>query len=148
LTGTSSQTTFRFGAACFSYLVPDSYPYWIPRPYIPISRRCATASSAKISGIIYCWTCSSNWWSSEVTPPGSHLSLTCYYIVYARDNFAIVLSVSFLFPETMSIIGRIRDLYHVQNSFDAPASPKSAEKSIVARSPDLNDPKDFPDQNE
>jgi sugar porter (SP) family MFS transporter len=154
LTGTSSSDKHSaLVAAVFSlFWYQMSYPFgFLGLTFLYSTEVAPPHLRAKISGISNCWTWLFNFVVVEVTPTGFATITYRYYIVYAAINFAIVLSVYFLFPETNGrSLEEMDEIFTVsKNIFDAPRVAQTLpRRSHSSQDSDLNDPKDFQIRNE
>jgi sugar porter (SP) family MFS transporter len=101
---------------------------------------------AKISGISNCWTWLFNFVVVEVTPTGFATINYRYYIVWAAINFAIVLSVYFLFPETNGrSLEEMDEIFTMSNNiFHAPRVARTlARRSHTDHESNSKEPKDL-----
>jgi sugar porter (SP) family MFS transporter len=154
LTGTSSSGKHSaLVAAVFSlFWYQMSYPFgFLGLTFLYSTEVAPPHLRAKISGISNCWTWLFNFVVVEVTPTGFATITYRYYIVYAAINFAIVLSVYFLFPETNGrSLEEMDEIFTTsKNIFDAPRVAQTLpRRSHSSQESDLNDPKDFQIRNE
>lgn len=154
LTGTSSSDKHSaLVATVFSlFWYQMSYPFgFLGLTFLYSTEVAPPHLRAKISGISNCWTWLFNFVVVEVTPTGFATITYRYYIVYAAINFAIVLSVYFLFPETNGrSLEEMDEIFTTsKNIFDAPRVAQTLPRmSHSSQESDLNDPKDFQIRNE
>jgi sugar porter (SP) family MFS transporter len=154
LTGTSSSDKHSaLVAAVFSlFWYQMSYPFgFLGLTFLYSTEVAPPHLRAKISGISNCWTWLFNFVVVEVTPTGFATITYRYYIVYAAINFAIVLSVYFLFPETNGrSLEEMDEIFTTsKNIFDAPRVAQILpRRSHSSQESDFNDPKDFQIRNE
>jgi sugar porter (SP) family MFS transporter len=154
LTGTSSSDKHgALVAAVFAlFWYQMSYPFgFLGLTFLYSTEVAPPHLRAKISGISNCWTWLFNFVVVEVTPTGFATINYRYYIVWAAINFAIVLSVYFLFPETNGrSLEEMDEIFTMSNNiFHAPHVAQTLpRKSHTVQESDSNEPKDFQIGNE
>ena len=154
LTGTSSSDKHgALVAAVFAlFWYQMSYPFgFLGLTFLYSTEVAPPHLRAKISGISNCWTWLFNFVVVEVTPTGFATINYRYYIVWAAINFAIVLSVYFLFPETNGrSLEEMDEIFTMSNNiFHAPHVAQTLpRKSHTVHESDSNEPKDFQIDNE
>ncbi|CRG88431.1 Sugar transporter STL1 [Talaromyces islandicus] len=131
LAGTTS-TSHNHGALIVAVICLFSFNMFYPFGFLGLTFLYSTEVApphlrAKISGVSNCFTWLFNFVVVEVTPTGFQTINYRYYIIWAVINFAVVITVYFLFPETNGrSLEEMDEIFMLSNNiFDSPRVAKT-----------------------